>query len=300
MSSSLKLRGIIPALVTPFSAAGQVEEDSLKELVEFQIKSNVNGLFPLGTTGLGAVMQPEQRKRVAEVVVKAVKGRVPVIVQVGAVDPLVSLDLASHAEGIGADAVASLTPFYFHPGEEAIIEHYQKLSRATSLPLLVYNIPSNTGNNVDANMLVKLSKIPRVIGIKDSSRDFVQLLDYLEKAPSGFNVINGTDSYLFSAFCAGIVAGVSATASAFPEIFVEMYDAFRNKNYERGKTLQLRIHSLRGALSNPPIAPLLEALKMRGFRSGTVKPPLRTMTTQEVQALRIALGKLVPEIKLIA
>lgn len=298
MSSSLKLRGIIPALVTPFSAAGQVEEDSLKELVEFQIKSNVNGLFTLGTTGLGAVMQPEQRKRVAEVVVKAVKGRVPVIVQVGAVDPLVTLDLASHAEGIGADAVASLTPFYFHPGEEAIIEHYQKLSQATSLPLLVYNIPSNTGNNVNANMLVKLSKIPRVIGIKDSSRDFVQLLDYLEKAPSGFNVINGTDSYLFSAFCAGIVAGVSATASAFPEIFVEMYDAFRSKNYERGKILQLRIHSLRGALSNPPIAPLLEALKMRGFRSGTVKPPLRTMTTQEVQALRTSLGKLVPEIKL--
>jgi 4-hydroxy-tetrahydrodipicolinate synthase len=299
MSSSLKLRGIIPALVTPFSAAGQIEEDSIKELVEFQIKSRVNGLYPLGTTGLAPVMPPEQRKRVAEVVVKAAKKRVPVIVQVGAADPLVALDLASHAEGIGADAVACLTPFYYHPDEEAVIEHYQKLSRATGLPLLVYNIPPNTGNNVDGNLLVKLSKIPRVIGIKDSSKDFLQLLDYIEKVPSGFNVINGTDSYLFSAFCAGVTAGVSATANAFPEIFVEMYDAFRNRNYERGKALQLRIHSLRSILNKPPIAPLLEALKMRGFRSGTVKPPLRAMTPTEVQALRATLVKLMPEIKFI-
>ena len=300
MSNSLKLRGMIPALVTPFSSAGQVEEDSLKELVEFQIKSKVNGLFALGTTGLGPVMQPEQRKRVAEVVVKAAKRRVPVIVQVGAADPLVGIELAIHAEGIGADAVAYLTPFYYHPGEEAFIEHYQRLSRATNLPLLVYNIPPNTGNNIDANLLLKLSKIPRVIGIKDSSQNFLQLLDYLNKLPSEFNILNGTDSYQFSAFCAGVAAGVSATASAFPEIFVEMYDAYRNKNYERGKALQLRIHALRSALSNPPIAPLLEALKMRGLRSGTVKPPLRHMSAQEIPALRDSLGRIMPEIKLTA
>jgi 4-hydroxy-tetrahydrodipicolinate synthase len=298
MSKPFKLRGIIPALVTPFSVAGQVEEDSLKELVEFQIKSKVNALFALGTTGVGPVMQPEQRKRVAEIVVKASKGRVPIIVQVGGADPLVGVDLAIHAEGIGADAVAYVTPFYYHPGEEAIIEHYQRLSRATSLPLIVYNIPPNTGNNIDASLLLKLSKIPRVIGIKDSSRDFMQLLDYLNKLPSEFNIINGSDSYQFSAFCAGVAAGVSATASAFPEIFVEMYDAYRTREYERGKILQLRIHALRAALSNPPITPLLEALKLRGFQSGTVKPPLRSMSSQEIQSLRASLGKIVPEIKL--
>jgi 4-hydroxy-tetrahydrodipicolinate synthase len=300
MSKPFKLRGIIPALVTPFSPAGQVEEDSLKEQVEFLIKSKVNALFPLGTTGLGPVMQPEQRKRVTEVVVKAAKRRVPVIVQVGGADPLVGIELATHAEGIGADAVAYVTPFYYHPGEEAIIEHYQRLSRATSLPLIVYNIPPNTGNNIDASLLLKLSKIPRVIGIKDSSRDFMQLLDYLNKLPSEFNIINGSDSYQFSAFCAGVAAGVSATASAFPEIFVEMYDAYRTKDYERGKTLQLRIHALRAALSNPPIAPLLEALRMRGLRSGTVKPPLRSMSAQEIPALRASLAKIMPEIKLAA
>jgi 4-hydroxy-tetrahydrodipicolinate synthase len=298
MSTELKLHGIITALVTPFSASGIVDEAALEELVHFQVGSRVNGLFPLGTTGMGPAMKPDERKRVAEVVVDSADDKIPVVVQVGDANPNVSIDLARHAENIGAAAVACLTPFYYHPGPESVIQFYTHLAGATKLPVLVYNIPRNTGNNVDARLLLELSKIPNVVGIKDSSRDFSQLLDYLGTVPNGFTVINGTDSYLFSAFCAGVSAGVSATANPFPEIFVQMYESYRSGDLKSGQELQKKIHALREATSNPPLAPLLEALKIRGLKSGNVRLPLRSMDSAEVSALRATMSRLVPELKI--
>lgn len=300
MADNFRLRGIITALVTPFTRDGEVDEEALRELVRFQLKTRVNGFYPLGTTGLGPAMEAFERKRVAEVVVEETNGHVPVIVQIGATQPTVSIELARHAEKIGADAVASLTPFYYHPGEEAIIEYYQKLSLTTSLPLFVYNIPPNTGFNVDARLLKKLSGIPKVIGIKDSSGDFNQLLDYMRNVPEDFNVITGTDSYLFSALCAGLQGGVSATANAFPEHFVEMYEAYKTKDFEKGKVLQMKIRALRYALSTPPLAPILETLKMRGLKSGYVRLPLRSMNSNEREALRVTVNRILPEMKLAA
>lgn len=298
MTSNFELRGVITALVTPFTNDGFVDEIALRELVQFQLKSKVNGFFALGTTGTGPAMDVSERKRVAEIVVEETDRRVPVVVQVGDSHPAASLDLARHAEKIGADAVASLTPFYYHPGAEAILNYFETLSRSIGLPLLVYNIPPNTGNNVDAKLLLKLSKISRIVGIKDSSRDFSQLLDYLQIVPEGFNIINGTDSYLFSAFCAGVQAGVSATANPFPEIFVKMYDAYRAGDLDVGKILQGQIHSLRVAMAEPPIAPLLEALKMRGLRGGFVKSPLRSMHAPEIENLRSSISRVLPEMQL--
>lgn len=298
MASNFKLLGVITALVTPFTQNGEVDEEAVREIVRFQLKSKVNGFYPLGTTGMGPAMETNERKRVAEVVVEETNGRVPVIVQIGASDPAASLELARHAEKIGADAVASLTPFYYHPGDEAIVSYYEKISGATSLPLFVYNIPPNTGFNVDAKLLQKLSRIPKVVGIKDSSGDFTQLLDYLQVVPHEFNVIPGTDSYLFSALCAGVHGCVSAIANAFPEHFVEIYEAYRTKDLEKGKALQIKVRALRNALLIPSIAPILQTLKMRGLRSGYVRLPLRSMHANEVEALRVTLNRILPELKL--
>ena len=300
MDGELKLRGIITALVTPFSGSGDVDEGALAEIVQFQVRSGVHGLFALGTTGMGPAMEPDERKRVVDVVIDSVDGRIPVIVQVGDSNPKVSLDLARHAENVGADAVASLNPFYYHPGPATIVEHYRRLAEATKLPLLVYNIPRNTGNNIDAQLLRQLSQIPHLIGIKDSSRDFSQLLDYLATVPKGFTVINGTDSYLFSAYCAGVSAGVSATANAVPELFVRMYEAYLSSDLRSGQELQKKIHAVRDSTSSPALAPLLEVLKFRGIKSGNVRPPLRSMSPKEVADLRATFGRLMPDLKIAA
>jgi 4-hydroxy-tetrahydrodipicolinate synthase len=294
----MNLRGIITALVTPFSHDGTFDEDSMEEIVRFQIRSGVNGLFALGTTGMGPVMEPEERKRVASIAINAVDGKIPVIVHVGDLNPRVTTDLARHAEEAGADAVACLTPFYYNPGPEAMLDHFKRLTASTRLPVLVYNIPRNTGVNVDPKLLLELSKIPNVVGIKDSSRDFSQLLDYLGILPKGFMVINGTDGYQFSAFCAGVQAGVSATANAIPELFVEMFQAYKSRDLGRGQQLQSRIHALRSAMNNPPLAPILEALRFRGLKSGDVRPPLRSMSAPEVAALKATLSRLMPDLSI--
>jgi 4-hydroxy-tetrahydrodipicolinate synthase len=300
MVLELPVHGIITALVTPFTTDGDVDEEALREIVEFQLKHDVNGFFVCGTTGLGPAMATDQRKKVSEIVIRETRKLIPVIVQVGAADPQTSLEIAVHAEKAGADAVASLTPFYYKPGDDAIVDYFSSLSKSTSLPLFIYNIPRNTGNNVDAKLLLRLSKIRNIVGIKDSSQDFTQLIDYMTAVPKSFNVIVGTDSFLFSALYAGAKGGVSALANAFPELMVEMYKAFVQKEAEKGAELQRQIHALRSALNNPPIAPILEMLRLRGLKSGNVKSPLRSMTPNEVGELRSTVSRLLPSLKLVA
>lgn len=295
---NLSLHGIITALVTPFSSTGKVDEGSMRELVRFQLDSGIHGFFPLGTNGMGPATDIQERKRVAEIVVDETDGRIPVIVHVGAANPDSSIELAVHAQAIGASAVASVTPFYYNPDNQAIVDYYTRLSEATALPTFVYNIPRHTGNNVSAELLSQLSKIPGIVGIKDSSRDFSQLLDYLIAAPPGFSVISGTDSFVFPAFCAGTQAGVSAISNALPELLVQLYTKYQKGELSEARQLQLRIHSLRSILEKPPITPLLETLRMRGFRSGKVKLPLRSMTPTEIQVLHDSLRKAMPDIKL--
>jgi len=296
MTGKFALEGIVTALLTPFTPAGDVDQDALREIVRFQLKHQVHGFYVCGTTGLGPAMSSDQRRRTAEIVIQETSKKIPVVVQVGASDPQAGLELARHAEKTGADAIVSLTPFYYKPGENAIIEYFTELASATRLPVFVYNIPSHTGNNVDASLLLKLSRIPNVVGVKDSSRDFVQLVDYLSVAPAEFAVINGTDSYLFAALCAGAQAGVSAVSNLAPELMVKMYDAFRKKEYDLGRSLQLKIHALRKATAKPPIAPLLEGLKLRGLKSGLVKSPLRSTNRDELVQLRADLSRILPEL----
>jgi 4-hydroxy-tetrahydrodipicolinate synthase len=298
MVLNLPLRGIITALATPFSAEGKLDGESLREVVGFQLERKVNGFFVCGTTGLGPAMATDERKKTSEIVIEETRKRVPVIVQVGAVNPQTSLELAKHAEIAGADAIASVTPFYYKPGDDAVLEHYRLLAESTNLPLFVYNIPRQTGNNVDANMLVKLAGIRKIVGVKDSSQDFTLLLDYLTAAPRNFNVLVGTESFLFSALYAGAHGGVSALANAFPEVMVEMYEAFEHKEAEKGSELQRRVHALRSVVSKPPIAPLLEVLRLRGLKSGQVKPPLRSMTQNEIAELRSSVHRILPDLKL--
>lgn len=298
MVLNLPLRGIITALVTPFSAEGKLDQESLREIVDFQLERNVNGFFVCGTTGLGPAMTTDDRKKASEIVIEETRKRVPVIIQVGAVNPQTSLQLAKHAELAGADAIASLTPFYYKPGDDAILEHYRLLTESTSLPIFIYNIPRHTGNNVDSNLLLKLSGMRKIVGVKDSSQDFTQLLDYLTVAPRNFNIIVGTDSFLFSALYAGAHGGVSALANAFPEVMVDMYQAFVHKQAEKGSELQRQVHALRSAVSQPPIAPLLAVLSFRALKSGKVKPPLRSMTQNEIEVLRSSVHRILPDLKL--
>jgi len=292
-----KIEGIITALLTPFTEKGDLDEEALQQLVEFQIKSGIHGLYPCGTVGEGPTMSIEQRKQVAEIVVDQVKARIPVIVHIGAINTTMTVELAKHAEKVGADALGCVTPYYFTLDDDAIIEHYRRVAKAVRIPIFVYNIPHRTNINITPNLMAKLAKLPNIIGIKDSSRDFTQLCEYIEKLGKGFTVICGTDALIIPAFFMGAKGAISAISNVFPELFVDAYDAYKKGNYEKAIALQYKIIAARRVLGKPAIAPLKEALKMRRFRAGTVKNPLRPMTEKEIIKLRnslIGLGLIKP------
>ncbi len=278
--------GIITALITPFDREGRVEHKALGELIRFQLNSGVDGFFTCGTAGSGAIMKADQRKEVSEAVVVEVKGKVPVIVNVGAPDTETSVELAIHAEKVEADALACVTPYFYDFDQEALVNHYVRVTKSVDLPVFLYNLPKRTGINLSVELVTRIQKAARnIVGIKDSSRDFAHLLEFLEKFPKEFIVINGSDSYIFPALTMGAQGAISGYANPFPEVYVQLFEAYRRKEYSRAVELQFRINRVRRILSQTPIAPLHEALAARGIDAGTVRSPLRPLTKTESREL---------------
>ena len=290
--SSKRFEGIIVALLTPFDAQGEVKEDSLRALVRFETDKGVNGLYPCGTAGSGAIMRLDQRKKVAEIVVDESKGRTPVMIHVGEASTEGSAELAKHAEKIGADALGCVTPYYYRPDDASLERHFRKIAETTELPLYLYNLPRYTNVNITPDLALRLSSVPNIVGIKDSSRDFVQILQYLEELPKDFTVICGTDAYIFPALLMGAKGAITAYSNPFPEIYVELYRSFKQKEYEKAARVQFKLNSIREILDKPALAPLYEALRMRGMDMGNARPPLRPMTNTEVSALHRKLVEL--------
>lgn len=288
----LRVRGVLPALLTPFDARGEVDEPALRRLVRFLLAKGVHGLYPCGTTGQAVSMSVEQRRRVAAVVVGEVRRRVPVIVQVGLPDTGGTIALAKHAESIGADGVAAVTPYYYAVGEEGLEAHYRALAAAVSVPVYVYNIPRHTGVNITPQLLARVARVPGVVGVKDSSGDFGQLLEYLANVPDDFQVICGTESYFLPAWLMGACASVSATANVFPELCVQLWTAFQEGRLDAARRLQFQLNATKPILSAPSLAPYYAALAARGLPVGRPRAPLRPLKPRETARVVAALGRL--------
>ncbi len=291
-----RIEGIVTALVTPFNLEGELDENALERIVEFQIAKRVHGLYPCATFGEGPTMTLDQRKRVAEIVIEKSRHHVPVVVQVGAADASTTIELARHAEHVGADAIAVVTPYYYNPDERALVEYYRQVSEKVAIPIFIYNIPYRTTVNITPDIALKIVETaPRVQGIKDSSRDFMQVLEYVEKLPRDFIILNGADAYILPALIMGAAGAMSAYSNAFPELYVSLYDLFKKGDYDKAREVQFKINITRRILrlhAQPFIQPVKEAMKMRGIPAGFVRRPLRPMTEQEIDDLRSRLKKL--------
>jgi len=284
--------GIIPPLITPFTRNGGVYEDGLKRLIEFQIENGVKGLFICGTYGSGPLMPVEQRKEVAESIVGQVNGRIPVIVHCGTSSADMTIELAKHAEDVGADAVSSVPLFYYSFKEEAVEEFYRQLISSVNLPVFAYNNPARTGFSISANFLNKLANIG-LAGVKDSSYSLSLFYEYLNTVEKeDFIFIEGTEALLFPAVAAGAKGCISGLANIFPEPNVEAYEAVRKRLWDKAVELQLTLIRLRTAIHTVETVPCCHAvLKMRGIDVGVPKKPLRPLTEKESVTVKAALEK---------
>lgn len=290
----MSLFGVIPAVLTPFNPDGEVAVEKLQRYVDWLIQRGVHGLFPCGTNGEGPAMTPDQRRQVAEAVVEAAAGRVPVVVMTGAVSTAETIALTRHAQRIGAAGAAVVTPWYFPLDEAALEAHFAAVAEAVpDFELYLYNIPGNAGNTISPALAARLAqRYPWIRGVKDSSKGLESLNAFIWALP-GRPVLAGSDALFLDGLLAGARGVVSAVADCFPEVVVATYDAYAAGQLAEAHRLQEKMIRLRQALKmGPYIHPYKLALSWRGVDVGGMRPPLRSATPDEARAIRAALEAL--------
>jgi 4-hydroxy-tetrahydrodipicolinate synthase len=242
-----ELRGIIPAVITPFTLDERVDEAAFRKVLNVLIDQGVHGLFPVGTGGEFSALTLEEKKRLMEVTVHEAGGRVFVMPNVGAITTAESVVLAQHAEAVGCDAVSAVTPYFLKPSQEELFEHYRAICGAVRLPVLAYNIPERTGGvALSVATVSRLAReTPNFAGIKDSTGDLSNAAELIQACPSGFSVFMGRDTLIFGALLYGCAGAVAATANVAPALAVGIYDAVMAGNLPKARQLQARLAPVR-------------------------------------------------------
>ena len=288
----LDLHGVVPPIVTAFHDDETVDFERTAEHARFVVDRGVDGVFPLGTNGEFPLLTGGERQRVVEAVVDEVGGEVPVIAGVGAPSTRQTVAHAEHAEETGVDGVVVVTPYYYPLDDEATVAHYERVAAAVDLPVYVYHIPSKTGNSLSLDVLDDLSAIDNLAGVKDSSKDVPWLGQAIDAHPE-LTFLAGSDSLLVPGLDLGCTGMVSAVANAFPELVVDLYEAYDEGNVEHARNLQSTVYDVRMALKQGPyMAGVKTALQLRGFDAGPLRSPLRTMDDDQREALEVRLDEL--------
>lgn len=288
-----KIAGIVPPLLTAFNEKGAFDEKAQREIVSFLV-DKVQGFYPCGTYGSGPLMSVEERKRVAEVVIDEVHGRLPVILHVGGPTTRFAVDLAKHAERAGAVAVASVPPIYYGFKEPEVERHFKALVDAVDIPVLVYNNPKTTGVSISPSFLNKLTGIG-VRGVKDSSFDIMVFYNYLWAVErKDFIPVIGTEALILPAVSMGAFASVSGLANAIPEPVVELFQAVKAGDLEKARPLQKKVSAMRDVMHMGPTLTMIQAvLNRRGVNAGYPRLPFvapeKSLVDKAIEAFR-ALG----------
>ena len=276
--SFFRPEGIYPAMVTPFDDKGDVNETELRKYVSWLIDSGVSGLFPLGSVGEFIHMSFEEKIKVMEIVVDEAAGRIPVVP--GTADSCAAkcIELTKAAKSIGCQSVVVAPPYYFPASQEIIEEHYVQLAKALpDFPIVLYNIPL-FAQPISYDVVKRLSRMDNIVGMKDSSGSMVDLMHFIDKikiAGEELNILIGREEMLLAGLMAGAKGTMSATVGIVPEIMVGIYEAYKQKDYERAQQLQFSMLDLVRAMFALPFPVGFKiALDLRGFDMGKPKQPL--------------------------
>ena len=283
-------KGIIPPMMTAFTEDGEIYEKGTREIVDF-IVPHVQGLYPCGTYGSGPMMSIAERKKAAEIIIDQVRGRIPVIVHVGTADTKNTIELARHAEAIGAKGVGAITPYYNNYNEDAIFIHFQRLIHAVKTPVFLYNNPQASGNSVSPSLLVRLAK-EGLGGVKDSTFDIVNYYhsQIALKEFTELNLIIGTEAMLVAAFDAGAIAAVTGLGNVYPELVQKLYEAYLDGNRQRLMQVQNDVLKVRQITKYGPTVPTCHAiLKLRGIDAGYPRLPFTPVPPETEKRVKDAL-----------
>ncbi len=281
-------KGVIPALVTPLTAEGRINEKVLRRFIDYLIDGGSHGLFVVGTTGEFYGLTPDEKRDLFAITVDQTRGRVPVYAGTGAITTREAILLTGYAEEAKVDAVSILTPMFISPSQAELIKHYRAIAASSSLPILLYNNPPKTGVNLAADTVAKLADEKNIVGIKDSSGDFTLTLEYIRLTRGKeFQVLLGRDTLIFAGLCHGATGSIAACANVAPRLVADIYDRYMLGDFQGALEAQFRLAPLRIAfnLGSFP-AVIKESLLMLGIDTGPCMEPVGPMSDDERKKLR--------------
>lgn len=278
--------GAIVAIVTPFKN-GQIDEEALRNLIEFQIQNGTDAIVPCGTTGESSTLSHEEHNRVVEITIDAVRKRVPVIAGTGSNSTDEAYHLTKHAYDMGADGAMMVCPYYNRPTQEGLYEHFRVIAESVPIPIVVYNIPGRTGVNLMPETVARLSKISNIVGIKEASGSLKQMQDVISLCPSDFNVVSGDDFFTLPLLLLGGKGVISVVSNVAPADMSSMIDAFQKGDIAEARRLHYKMTPLVDALfleTNP--VPVKAALSMMGKINYEVRLPMCKMSEANYEKLK--------------
>jgi len=273
------------ALVTPFKKNNEIDFDALSNIIENCISGGVEYLVALGTTGESVTLNKEEKKKVYKFVASQTKGRVPCVAGIGGNNTIEVLDAVSVFKEKGYEGILSVSPYYNKPNQEGIYQHYKAISKVSSLPIILYNVPGRTGSNMTASTTLRIAnECKNIIAVKEASANAEQFMDILQSKPKGFNVISGDDNLTLPFLAMGMCGVISVIGNAFPREFSTMVRLALDGHFEEARLIHYKLYDLMKAIfldGNPGGIKYLMSKKK--LCSNTVRLPL-SIVNKEVQS----------------
>ncbi len=280
--------GSIVAMITPFDERNKIDEEGIKKLVEFHIKNGTDAIVPCGTTGESPTLTHEEHKKVIELTVKAVAGRIPVIAGTGSNSTAEALDLTASARDIGADGVLLVLPYYNKPTQRGLYVHFKTIVEQVDIPAIIYNIPSRAGVNLLPSTLAELAELKNIVAVKEASGNLEQMAEIMYLCGDKITLLSGDDKIILPVMSIGGKGVISVVANIIPDKVSSLIKAFQAGNYQEALELfQKVVYPLSRAMfyeTNP--IPVKAAARLIGLPAGNLRLPLVDMEENNLRKLK--------------
>ncbi|HEY5439670.1 MAG TPA: 4-hydroxy-tetrahydrodipicolinate synthase [Gemmatimonadaceae bacterium] len=285
-----RLVGCGTALITPFTASGDIDERALRGFVDWQLDQGIDFVVPCGSTGEAATMSLDEHRRVVEITVEQVNGRVPVVAGAGSNDTVKAIELSRVMREVGATHLLHASPMYNKPPQRGIVAHFTAIAEAVELPIVIYNVPGRTGSNVEAATTLELACHPRIVSVKEASGNLAQVTDCIRGKPAGFSVLSGDDELTLPILALGGDGLISVVSNVVPQLMTALVRLGRACKFEEAQHIHMRLLPwMRMAFIESNPMPVKAALAMMGLCENVLRSPLVPMAKARESAVRDAL-----------
>ena len=284
------LRGCGTALITPFTPGGAIDEPALRALVDWQIAEGIHFLVPCGSTGEAVTLSLDEHRRVVEIVVDQVRGRLPVVAGAGSNDTKKAIALSAMVRAAGATHLLHVSPMYNKPPQRGIIAHYAAIASETDLPIVVYNVPGRTGSNIEARTTLALAEITGIVAVKEASGNLSQVHEILRARPEHFAVLSGDDALTLAMMAAGAEGVISVTSNATPLKMAALCDRAAAGDIKGARALHRELVPwMEGAFCESNPMPVKAAVAMLGRCQNVLRLPMVPLAPEKEPLVRAAL-----------